>query len=175
MHRFVWFALFLLPLLNGCGNGAESSFGVTPVPAPLRSEVRSVDTLNITASVPKNNYAQGETIPIRLIVSNNGLRDVTLRLSSPATGAYVVKQGDTEITRGSIGGGGVITYLSLKKYESYSIEFPWNQGVDFDQQVPPGVYSIQTYIPGYIDDGSTDYPPIAETPLYSNPIDVLIR
>jgi hypothetical protein len=175
MHRSVWLTLFLIPLLHGCGNGDDPTFGVTPVPVGIRSAVRSVDALNISVSVPKNNYAQGESIPIRLIVANNGLRDVTLRLSSSSRAAYVIKQGNTEITRGSIGGAGVITFVPLAKGDGYSFELPWAQQVDFEQFVPPGVYSIQAYVPGYIDEGDTVYPPTDQTPLYSNPIDILIR
>lgn len=168
------FGLCLLgaTLLAGCGNGEQ---GFTPVPAPITSATRSVDTFDISTTVPKNNFARGEEIPITFNVVNNGKRDVILRQGSPARMFYVIRQGDKRIAFGNYITAGVLTAYPFNRNERYTDNAVWEQRTNPGDPVPSGTYTIQVYIPATVEEGNTVLPLNAETDLISNPIDILIR
>jgi hypothetical protein len=170
-RRKHFLCLLVLPILCGCGGGDN----LIASNNHATSTSRTFDTFEFTQTLPKTQYAIGEEISSTLRVRNIGLRDANLTFPSSIRGGYVVTQGTTEIASGSLGGGGSITTLLLKKGESFETPVRWVQANSQGSQVPVGQYTIRAWMTAIGIDGQQIPVSQAQTELSTAGLNITIN
>lgn len=124
----------------GCGGNGGGCFGFASAPA-------TVDSLRLVISTRSTTYGPGQTVPLRMSVTNTAAQSAVITLSFPVTESFQVTRGEQPVLPPCpLSGIGQTSTLELAPGQTQSVDSAWDQRM-FRVPVPGGEYTAAAVLP----------------------------